>query len=139
MKKLLACSALISAGVLTATAFAQPARPPAAAPAAASSEVCLQFNRLNRWSVVNSRTLEITDDLSKKYRVEMNHPCSHSSFVDKVVIRRLGKSGLSCVEPGDQIILSQKNVPEERCLVSSVSLYTDAQRELDKKVEPAKP
>ena len=55
------------------------------------------------------------------------------------MIQRLGKSGLSCVEQGDRITLKQKNVPEELCLISSVSLYSDAQRELDKKVDPAKP
>lgn len=104
-----------------------------------AGQVCLQFNHLERWSVVNSKTLEITDKLNKKYRVAMNSDCAHSSFVDRVFIQRLGKSGLDCVEPGDRINLAERNTPVERCLVSSVSLYTDAQRKLDEKVNPTRP
>jgi hypothetical protein len=69
----------------------------------------------------------------------MNSDCAHSSFVDKLFIQRLGKSGLDCVEPGDRINLAMRNAPVERCQISSVSLYTDAQRKIDEKVDPAKP
>jgi hypothetical protein len=137
MKKLIALGGtaiLCLAGVSAVEAQRAPAKP-----SANSGQVCLQFNHLERWKVVNAKTLEITDKTNKKFRVAMNSDCAHSSFVDRVYIQRLGKSGLDCVEPGDRINLAQRNTPVERCLISSVSLYTDAQRQLDEKVNPSKP
>ena len=135
MKKLLALSFVLSTCAVGAASAQQ--SPPAKS--AASGQTCLQFNRLERWSVVNSKTLVITDKTNQKFRVAMNGNCAHSSFVDQVFIQRLGKSGLDCVERGDRINLKERTQPVERCLVTDVSLYTDAQRKIDEKVSPAKP
>lgn len=137
MKKFIIAASALSVFVVAGTVMAQQSRP--MPNSAASSNACLQYNRLERWSVVNSSTLSITDKTEKKYRVALSSDCAHSSFVDRVAFQRLGKSKLDCVEPGDRVRLIEADKVPELCLVSNVSMYTDAQRKIDEKTNPSKP
>ena len=129
---LLASSFALAAGVVLAQTHSKPA-------AQTSDKVCLQYNRLRDWSVVNANTLAFSDKVMKKYKVSLNGNCAHSSFIDSVRFERRGKSGLDCVHEGDRVHLKQRNRPEELCLVSSVSRYTADQRKADEKINPARP
>ena len=136
MKKIVLGAAALCVCAIAGTVMAQQSRPQ---PTSSADNACLQYNRLDRWSVVNGKTLSVTDKTDKKFRVALSSDCAHSTFVDRVVFQRIGKSGLDCVEAGDRVRLFETAMQPQLCLVSSVSLYTDAQRKLDQKTNPTKP
>src|SRR5689334_13292645 len=120
MKKIILFASAVCVCAIAGAAIAQQSR--SAAPA--DNAVCLQYDRLARWSVVNSKTLSVTDRTEKKFRVALNSDCAHSSFVDRVVFERLARSKLDCVQPGDRVRLLERGKQPELCLVANVSLYT---------------
>ncbi len=138
MKKLVIGLLILSGTAIASTVVAQQ-NAPAQPDANAMGQTCLQYNRLDRWNVVNARTLRVVDKTQAEYRVAMDGDCAHSSFVDKLFFEHLPKADLECVQPGDRVTLTMRGGPVERCLVSSVSHYTDAQLKADLKVDKPTP
>lgn len=133
MRKFLLAVTALSAAALGATAVLAQQGRPIQAPMRSDDRACLQISRVDSWNIVNTSTMVVTDNAQHKYRVALNGNCAPSHFYDKVVFHPLASSSLGCVSSGDRVNLSDRAGQVERCVVRSVTLYTDAQRRIDER------
>jgi hypothetical protein len=128
---LIAIAGISLLGIGGTSVLAQQARP-AQAPGNSAARTCLQIDRVETWNIVNERTMVVTDKASRKYRVTLNGNCAYSKFYDQVIFRPLDPTLLGCVGKGDHVYLNNRMGDVQRCYVTSISLYTDAQLQIDK-------
>ena len=133
MKKFLFAVLALSAAALGGTAVLAQQGRPIQPPVRNDDRACLQISRLDSWDIVNASTMVVTDSAQHKFRVALNGNCAPSHFYDKVVFHPLAVSSLGCVSSGDRVNLSDRTGQVERCIVRSISLYTDAQRRIDER------
>lgn len=138
MKKfLIAVTALSAAALVTTAVLAQQARP--VQPPMRDDRSCLQVDRVENWNIVNSSTMVVTDKAKHAFRVGLSGNCAPSHFYDQVIFRPLASSSIGCVASGDRVNLSARNGQVERCVIRSVTIYTDAQRRIDERTARAAP
>jgi hypothetical protein len=84
-------------------------------------EACLQNNRLWGWSVVDNRTLSITDRAQRRYRVRVAEGCvgMRRSTVSAIEFRSFSLN-LSCIGPGDFVRFVDPTLGRLTCGVQSV-------------------
>jgi hypothetical protein len=75
----------------------------------------------------------VTDRTHNKYRVTLNGNCAYSRFYDKVIFRPFDTTTIGCVAKGDRVNLSNRMGDVQRCYVTSVAPYTDAQMRIDER------
>jgi hypothetical protein len=109
----------------SAAAIAQPA-PPAAAPRA-----CLEFGEIYNWNVVDNRTLVVEDNLHRKFRVSLLGYCPNLNFKERVGFRSLGAMRLTCLSPGDSVIVNNLGAGFQRCPIKSIEAYTPAMQKAE--------
>jgi len=115
-----------------AAATAQPA-PPVAAPRA-----CLEFGEIYNWNVVDNRTLIVEDNLHRKFRVSLLGYCPNLNFKERVGFRSLGAMRLTCLSPGDSVIVNNMGAGFQRCPIKSVEAYAPAMQKADEAAAAAK-
>ncbi len=84
-------------------------------------EACLQNNRLWGWSVVDNRTLSITDRAQRRFRVRVAEGCvgMRRSTVSAIEFRSFSLN-LSCIGPGDFVRFVDPTLGRLTCAVQSV-------------------
>jgi len=125
--------ASLTAVLPIAAAIAQPA-PPAAAPRA-----CLQFGEIYNWNVVDNRTLIVEDNLHRKFRVSLLGNCPNLNFKERVGFRSPGAMRLTCLSPGDSVIVNNLGAGFQRCPIRSIEAYTPAMQKADEAAAAVKP
>jgi len=106
-------------------AVAQPA-PPAAVPRA-----CLEFGEIYNWNAVDNRTLVVEDNLHHKFRVSLLSYCPNLNFKERVGFRSPGAMRLTCLSPGDSVIVNNLGAGFRRCPIKSIEAYTPAMQARD--------
>lgn len=91
----------------------------AALPAQAQTR-CLQIGRIWSFAPVDNRTLIVTDELRRKFRVELMGPCPRLHLRLSLAIKSAsGITGLSCVRRGDIVISGGRGI-QLRCPIRTV-------------------
>jgi hypothetical protein len=114
-----------------AAAVAQPA--PQAAPRA-----CLQFGEIYNWNAVDNRTLIVEDNLHRKFRVSLLGYCPNLNFKERVGFRSRGAMRLTCLSPGDSVIVNNLGAGFQRCPIKSIEAYTPAMQKAEEAAAAAK-
>lgn len=119
--------------VLAAAAFVATAALPAAAqsPRAAMRNDCLRFGEIYSWNAPDNRTLIVEDSLHKKFKVSLIGYCPNVTFKERVGFRSRGAMRLTCILPGDDVIVNNLGAGSQRCPIKSVVDYTPAMQKAE--------
>jgi hypothetical protein len=129
-KTILAAAAVTALGCVSATA--QPA------PTESAPRACLRFGEIYSWNAPDNYTLIVEDNLHKKFKVRLMSYCPNVTFKERVGFRSPGSMDLSCMSPGDDVIVNQFGAGPQRCPISSITAYTPAMEKADKAAAAAK-
>ena len=126
-------SSILLAGVLTAVisipAFAQPSAAPRA---------CLRFGEIDRWKVLDSKTVVVEDKWHHKFKMGLISYCPNLAYRERIGFRSPGSSDLSCMTPGDELIVNQFGTGAQHCPISSIVSYTPDMEKADMAAKAAK-
>lgn len=122
-------SSTLLVGVIAALA----AGPAIAQPATAgvATRPCLQFGEIYNWDALDNRTLIVEDNLHRKFRVSLVSYCPNLTFKERVGFRSPGAMRLTCLSPGDSVIVNNLGAGLHRCPIKSVEAYTPAMQAQD--------
>ena len=96
----------------------------AALPAQAQTR-CLQIGRIWSFNPVDNRTLIVTDDQRRKFRVDLMGTCPRLHLKLSLGIKSAsGMTGLSCVRSGDIVMSRAPGGTQFRCPVRTVTPLT---------------
>ena len=87
---------------------------------AASSDACLQRNRLQSWRAVDNATMVMTDNQYKQYTVRLKGSCSNLDRPAATLIYRTWQN-LACLQSGDIIGVTAPGLGLVTCSVAGVS------------------
>ena len=126
-------SSILLAGVLTAVisipAFAQPSAAPRA---------CLRFGEIYSWKVLDPKTVVVEDNWHKKFKMTLMSYCPNLAYRERIGFRSPGSSDLSCMTPGDELLVNQFGTGAQHCPISSVVTYTPDMERADAAAKAAK-
>lgn len=93
-------------------AQAQPAAPPAA---------CLRQDMVQGWTVVNDRTLVVTDRVGKTFTVSLLPGCRNLKFNQRLAFSAFSGTGLACLGHNDYVLVPPGGGdPGQRCLIAGI-------------------
>ena len=96
----------------------------AAAQPAAPASVCLRQNMVEGWTVVNDRTLVVTDRTRKKFTLSLAPGCRNLKFNLRLAFNSFSGTGLSCIGRNDFVLVpAGGGDPGQRCLIANVEAY----------------
>ena len=133
MKAILVLTAALAVGIVV-PAFAQPAQ----APPSAAQSACLRFGEIYDWKAQDNRTLIVEDNLHKKFKVALVGPCPSLTFKERVGFQSRDAMRLTCMRPGDNVIVRNMGSGTQRCPIRSVAAYTPAMQRADEAAAAAK-
>jgi len=111
------------------SAFAQRATAPRA---------CLRFGEIYSWKVLDPKTVVVEDNWHHKFKMNLMGYCPNLSYRERIGFRSPGSSSLSCMTPGDELIVNQFGAGAQRCPISSIVTYTPTMEAADKAAKAAK-
>lgn len=119
--------------VLVLAALAAFAVPANAQPGslASAQRACLQFGEIYDWNALNNRTLIVEDNLHRKFRVSLLGYCPNLTFKERVGFRSRGAMRLTCMSPGDSVVVNNMGAGFQRCPIKSIEAYTPAMQARD--------
>ena len=129
-------SVLFAVGLATVAfvpAFAQPQ-----APAATAQRACLRFGYIYNWSVIDNKTLIVEDNWHNKFKMSLMGYCPGLKFKERVGFKSPGSMQLSCMSPGDDVIINQFGTGPQRCPIASITTYTLEMDKADMAAKAAK-
>jgi hypothetical protein len=92
------------------------------APALAKPEVCIRQDELYNWNALNDKQVVIENYQHRKALLTLIGPCIGLKFHETIAIKSPGGTGLSCISPGDDILVHGMGMPQ-RCAITSVTPY----------------
>ena len=113
--------------------FAQPQTPAAAPPRA-----CLRFGEIYSWNALDNKTLIVEDNWHNKFKMSLMGYCPGLKFKERVGFKSPGSIRISCMSPGDDVIVNQFGTGAQRCPISSITAYTPDMEKADKAAKAAK-
>lgn len=113
--------AILTAALVTLTCLPAAAQP--SAPASAQRP-CLRLDSIYNWKAVDNKTLIVEDDFHKKFRVGLMTYCEGLQFKDRVAFHSAVPVQLTCLTPGDDVIIRELGTGFSRCPISSIVPYT---------------
>ena len=102
-----------------------------AATSALAQKPCLRQDQIYNWHAPNDTTLIVEDDLHRKFRITLLSKCVGLTFKQRLAFDVFGGTGLSCVSPGDTVIIGDPTGPQ-RCAIKTVEAYTPEMEKADK-------
>jgi hypothetical protein len=114
--------------VLAGPAAAQTAASSATTPAAPA---CLRFGEIYSWSAIDNRTLIVEDNLHQKFKVSLMGYCPNLAFKERVGFRSAGAVRLTCMSPGDNVVVNNRGAGFQRCPIQSIEAYTPGMQKAD--------
>jgi hypothetical protein len=86
-------------------------------------DACIRHNDIWNWSSVNDKTLILEDFRHHKFLLKLLGTCGNFKFHQSLIIKSRGALGISCVEPGDNVITHDVGF-RGVCSVLSIAPYT---------------
>ncbi len=101
--------------------------------APSSSRVCLPVGEIYNFNALDNKTLIITDNFHKKYKVRLIGTCTGLTFTQSLGFDSPGSTRLSCLSAGDSVISRELGGGNRmRCPVRSIEAYTPEMEKADK-------
>ncbi len=98
---------------------------PGAVTAAPAGAACLRRDMVHGWTVVDDRTLIVTDRVNKKFKLSFTAPCYDLKFQIRLAFRSPGGNGLTCLGHSDYVLVPPGGgMPAQRCFIADVQAYT---------------
>jgi len=120
------------AAIVSIPAFAQPQSPDA------TPRACLRFGYIYDWKVLDNKTLIVEDNSHNKFKMSLMGYCPNLQFRERIGFKSLGSAGLSCMTPGDDVIVRQPGTGAQRCPISAIAAYTTEMEKADVAARAAK-
>jgi Family of unknown function (DUF6491) len=100
---------------------------PGAVIAAPVGTVCLRQDMVHGWTVVDDRTLIVTDRVNKKFKISFAAPCYDLKFQTRLAFRSPGGTGLTCLGHNDYVLVPPGGgMSAQRCFIADIQAYTPA-------------
>lgn len=125
---------LVLTAILAGTTFA----PAMAQSSGAAPTACLRFGEIYDWKAQDNRTLIVEDNLHKKFKVSLMGPCPSLTFKERVGFQSRDAMRLTCMRPGDNVIVRNMGSGAQRCPIRSVVAYAPAMQKADEAAAAAK-
>jgi hypothetical protein len=91
---------------------------------AKTAPVCLRQDMVWEWTVVDDKTLIVTDKVRKAFKVSLKPGCLDLKWPMRLSFRSYSGFGLSCLTRDDAVIVPpQAGMPAQRCFISDVAAY----------------
>jgi hypothetical protein len=120
------------AGSLAAALIAVFAQP------AAAERACLRFGEIYSWKALDNRTVIAEDNRHNKFRLALMGYCPDIQFKDRIGFQSPGSLDLSCMSPGDALLVRQFATGRpQRCPISSITFYTPEMERADQSAKSA--
>lgn len=123
MKTTLFVTACIAA-LISTSAIAQPA-------ATIGNRACLRFGEIYNWKALDNKTLIVEDNWHRKFRLGLMGYCEGLQFKERVGFKSRGSTSLSCMDPGDDILINQTGTGPQRCPIATITNYTPDMEKAD--------
>jgi hypothetical protein len=107
------------------------------APAIAAEQPCLRMDQIWSWKVIDHSTLIVEDTRHRKFKVTLMIPEPDLSFKERIGFKSIGGTELSCLGPGDDVLVHDIAMPR-RDPIQSIVLYTPQMEAADKAAAAAK-
>lgn len=104
----------------------------------ATRNACLRFGEIYSWDAPDNRTLIVEDNLHQKFKVSLMGYCPNVTFRERVGFRSPGAMRLTCLLPGDDVIVNNAGAGFQRCPIRSIVAYTLAMQKTDEAAKAAK-
>jgi hypothetical protein len=114
--------------VIAGPVVAQTAASSSTTPAAPA---CLRFGEIYSWNAVDNRTLIVEDNLHQKFKISPTGYCPNLAFKERVGFRSAGAMRLTCMSPGDNVVVNNMGAGFQRCPIQSIQAYTPAMQKAD--------
>jgi hypothetical protein len=109
-----------------------------ATPAMADTSACLRIGQIYNWTVQGRQTLIVEDNFHHKFKVDLLGYCPDLNFKERIGFKSLGAMALSCLSPGDDVVVREFGTGGQNCPIRAVSEYTPAMEKADKDAAAAK-
>ncbi len=119
--------------ILLAVALAAIGTPAVAQPStAAPARACLRFGEIYSWKALDNKSVIVEDNLHHRFKLTTMGYCPNLSFRERIGFKSPGSMALSCMAPGDELIVNQFGTGPQSCPISSIVSYTPAMEAADK-------
>jgi len=123
MRKIILLAAGL-AGLVSAPALANPA--------------CLEFGEIYNWKVTDDKTLIVEDNFHNRFKVGLMGTCPGISFKERVGFKSPDAMRLSCLGPGDEVVIHNFGTGGQVCPIRTIVAYTPDMEKADQAAAAAK-
>jgi hypothetical protein len=79
------------------------------------------------WTVMDDRTLIVTDRVGKKFNLSLQPGCRDLKFNLRLAFKAFGGTGLSCLGRNDYVLVPAGGGDTgQRCLITDIQAYSGA-------------
>lgn len=93
-------------------------------PPSASKLPCLRFGEIYNWKALDNKSLMVEDNFHKKFHVDLMGTCEGLQFKERVGFKSAGSVALTCMSPGDDVIVRNVGSGFQRCPISRITPET---------------
>lgn len=90
-------------------------------PPSASQRACLRFGEIYNWKALDNKSLMVEDNFHKKFHVDLMGTCEGLQFKERVGFKSAGSVALTCMSPGDDVIVRNVGSGFQRCPISRIT------------------
>jgi hypothetical protein len=106
--------------------------------AALASPTCLQIGQIDTWKVPDDKTMIVGDNFHDRFKITLLGSCPGLAFKERVAFKAVGGMQLSCLTPGDQVMVRNFGTGGQVCPIRSIVPYTPDMEKADQAAAAAK-
>ncbi|HEY2068581.1 MAG TPA: DUF6491 family protein [Rhizomicrobium sp.] len=103
----------------------------AGTPAFANSS-CLEVGQIYNFNAPDNKTLIVEDNFHNKFKLGLMGYCPSLNFKERIGFKSIGGMQLSCLSPGDQVIVRNMGTGGQVCPIRTIVPYTADMAKADK-------
>src|ERR1041385_8930285 len=105
MKTTILLMGALAAGISISASAQPPAGP----------RTCLRFGEIDRWNVLDNKTVVVEDRWHNRFKMGLMGYCPNLAYRERIAFRSRGSTDLSCMTPGDDLIVNQSGTGPQTC------------------------
>ena len=87
---------------------------------ALANPTCLEFGEIYNWTVTDDKTLIVEDNFHNRFKVGLMSTCPGLSFKERVGFKSMGAMQLSCLRPGDDVLIHNFGTGGQVCPITAI-------------------
>jgi uncharacterized protein DUF6491 len=103
-----------------------------------ANRTCLEIGQIYNWNVLDNKTLVVEDNFHNRFRMSLIGTCPTLNFKERVGFKSQGATQLSCLTPGDDVIVRNFGTGPQVCPIREVVPYTPEMEKADMDAAAAK-